>query len=426
MPRIPRRVAPQFPLYGSAPTDGSDKAPLDSPAFTGIPTVPDAPSNDASGQIASTNWVGNFVTAQLTIFLTAISADFTFSHISGTLADSQLVSSNVTQFQSALAIAWSQLTGTPTTLAGYGITNAVSNQGGSTIQASAATVIPIIVKGAASQTADLFEMQDSSGNIYFKIPALGTSSTRLKVGGGTTAVGASTPGIWLEVGGADADITRLFQVGNSNRPVANNEWNAFAIEMSASTNNNLLQMVGYGTDGNRKVLLTFKKSFGTNADIVQFNGQPQLSNTVSLTALNTGAGVVPILTFTSGNDLTVGPYVPAGGSSLDLCTGNSGDPIRFGIQNSAHVLSTEWGRIINGMLGMNGVTAPSQIIDIGSGKIVADGSLLTNLPPNALVAAPATSTSAGVAGQWAKDATNVYICVATNTWYKFTATATTF
>lgn len=35
-----------------------------------------------------------------------------------------------------------------------------------------------------------------------------------------------------------------------------------------------------------------------------------------------------------------------------------------------------------------------------------------------LVAAPATATSAGVAGQIAFDATHFYVCVATNTWVR--------
>lgn len=43
---------------------------------------------------------------------------------SGTFADARIASSNVTQWQSALSILFSQLTSTPTTLAGYGITDA--------------------------------------------------------------------------------------------------------------------------------------------------------------------------------------------------------------------------------------------------------------------------------------------------------------
>jgi len=38
----------------------------------------------------------------------------------------------------------------------------------------------------------------------------------------------------------------------------------------------------------------------------------------------------------------------------------------------------------------------------------------------ALVAAPASATATGVAGQVAYDATAIYVCVATNTWVKAT------
>ncbi len=38
---------------------------------------------------------------------------------------------------------------------------------------------------------------------------------------------------------------------------------------------------------------------------------------------------------------------------------------------------------------------------------------------HSLVAAPATPTSAGTAGQWAQDGVYVYFCVATNTWWRF-------
>ena len=44
--------------------------------------------------------------------------------ISGTLADARVAQSNVTQHEAALAISWSQVGATPTTLSGYGITDA--------------------------------------------------------------------------------------------------------------------------------------------------------------------------------------------------------------------------------------------------------------------------------------------------------------
>lgn len=48
----------------------------------------------------------------------------------------------------------------------------------------------------------------------------------------------------------------------------------------------------------------------------------------------------------------------------------------------------------------------------------------TALGTPALVSAPGTATSAGVAGSIAYDATHIYVCVATNTWVR--ATLATF
>lgn len=52
---------------------------------------------------------------------------------SGTFADALIAASNVTQHQAALSIAWSQITSTPTTISGYGITDAVTIAGAQTI-----------------------------------------------------------------------------------------------------------------------------------------------------------------------------------------------------------------------------------------------------------------------------------------------------
>ena len=47
--------------------------------------------------------------------------------------------------------------------------------GGSTITASGAAVKPLVLKGAASQSANLFEVQNSSGTVLFKVDQNGVS-----------------------------------------------------------------------------------------------------------------------------------------------------------------------------------------------------------------------------------------------------------
>lgn len=54
-------------------------------------------------------------------------ADLSFADLDGQVAAGQVPQAAVTQYQGVLSIGWGQLTGVPTTLAGYGITDAVSN-----------------------------------------------------------------------------------------------------------------------------------------------------------------------------------------------------------------------------------------------------------------------------------------------------------
>jgi len=51
---------------------------------------------------------------------------------------------------------------------------AVLNTGGSTITASGAAVVPLVLKGAASQTGNLLEVQSSSGTILGRFTSAGT------------------------------------------------------------------------------------------------------------------------------------------------------------------------------------------------------------------------------------------------------------
>lgn len=56
------------------------------------------------------------------------------------------------------------------------IGNRVSKAGGDIIQSSLSTVIPLVVKGAASQSANLQEWQDSAGNLLGRITSTGVTS----------------------------------------------------------------------------------------------------------------------------------------------------------------------------------------------------------------------------------------------------------
>ena len=71
------------------------------------------------------------------------------------------------------ALGWSKVTGTPTTVSGYGITNAVVTDAANTITAASASTKPLIIKGAASQTANLQEWQSSVGQSRIYVDSYG-------------------------------------------------------------------------------------------------------------------------------------------------------------------------------------------------------------------------------------------------------------
>ena len=85
-----------------------------------------------------------------------------------------------------------------------------------------------------------------------------------------------------------------------------------------------------------------------------------------------------------------------------MTTGSNGNPWGFVTYTDAQTIS-----------GVTGPTGPS-------GSAGATGPTGGGAP----VTAPGTSSSTGVAGQWAYDATHIYVCIATNTWCR--ATIATF
>lgn len=95
----------------------------------------------------------------------------------------------------------------------------VAKAGGDTITASTATVIPLVVRGAASQTANLLEARNDAGAVVVRFSAAGSITTEQTVQAGpagsmpgagqarVAAVTASTPG--LVVRGAASQTANL-------------------------------------------------------------------------------------------------------------------------------------------------------------------------------------------------------------------------
>lgn len=96
------------------------------------------------------------------------------------------------------------------------ITGKVSKTGGDTITASAAAVTPLAVKGAASQTANLLEVKDSAGTVLSIITAEGNVHVRssgLGANLGVAAGGAAQKA--LVIRGAASQTANLLEVQDS-------------------------------------------------------------------------------------------------------------------------------------------------------------------------------------------------------------------
>jgi hypothetical protein len=98
--------------------------------LTGKPSLATVATTGAYGDLTGTPSLAAVATS-------GSAADLT----TGQLADARVKASNVTQHQASLAIAWSQLTSLPTTLAGYGITDAESATHAAATYAAKATTL---------------------------------------------------------------------------------------------------------------------------------------------------------------------------------------------------------------------------------------------------------------------------------------------
>ena len=109
----------------------------------------------------------------------------------------------------------------------------VSTDGGSTITASSASVKPLIIKGAASQTANLQEWQDSTGALVAAMWSSGTFSTA-----GRVSIGNGSSGAKLDVLIASSTQLGLVVKGVISQTANLQEWQNSAGTILARVNQN--------------------------------------------------------------------------------------------------------------------------------------------------------------------------------------------
>ena len=160
---------------------------------------------------------------------TGNSATATSATSAGTVTNGVVTTGSYSDPTWITSLAWSKIASTPTTISGYGITNAVVTNAANTITAASASTKPLIIKGTTSQSANLQEWQRTDGTADLVVQPYGV----LVSGGGVTIAsnptingigaplvinsGVSTypMAIFLAASGQSADITQWKNYGGT-------------------------------------------------------------------------------------------------------------------------------------------------------------------------------------------------------------------
>jgi hypothetical protein len=291
------------------------KAPLASPALTGSPTAPTALAADNSTKIATTAYADRAASnATAALVASAPAALDTLNELAAALGNDASFSTTVTNSIATKApIASPTFTGTVSgitkTMVGLGnvdntadsakpistatqtaLDNKVSTLGGSTIAASVASTIPLVVKGAASRSVALQDWQTSDGTSMLKL-----TDTSLALGIGAAA---NTSGFIL-LGGAYAGFGaaewHLRRDGGSLRIQSPAGSQIYSIYDSIS-----LIINAHGSQTND--LTQWKNSSGTVVSKIDKDGNITApSITLSTTALSTTSGGTGLSSYTTGD-----------------------------------------------------------------------------------------------------------------------------
>ena len=326
----------------------TDAVPLASPAFTGTPTAPTASSGTNTTQLATTAFVQSAVTGSSGIALTDLSVTTNTANAGGALSYND--ATGVFTFVPADQ-AFSALTGKPTTISGYGITDAFDGA------FSSLTGKPTTISGYGITDAAPLASPTFTGTPAAPTAASGTNTTQLattafvqgeisgfSTSGGDSQIdfiadGAITSGTAVTLGSTTGEVTAV-----STAPIA-----ATHVRLVNSSNNQ-----HYYT---QKGALDYNDQDGVYQQFYQnVSGQ-----TVGV-IWNTNLGG---LTFTAGSEqtllssLTPDNYFHINGTSTGI--------LRIG--TNSYVVTNSSGTLSIG--SANNVGAYSKIITTENGDLIA-------------------------------------------------------
>lgn len=209
--------------------------------------------------------------------------------------------------------------------------------GGNTITSSSAASVPLVLKGAASQSGSLLSFQNDSGTVIGNFTAPVNNVPRLNLGstdlGATVGInGHATGGVTLAIkaiASQTADMQQWINSGNS--VLAKVDQNGFAVFGGATVlSNSVLSISPYGTtqvgatiravSGQTANLQNWQSSAGTTLSGVSPNGQVFVGSTTpyayavgGATTAASGDGTTATITTTSAHNLAVGDRITVSG-----------------------------------------------------------------------------------------------------------------
>ena len=260
---------------------------------------------DASGTIALTSNLSSYVPTTRTITINGTALDLSANRswsvgdvlTSGSYADPSWITS----------LAWSKITSKPTTLSGYGITDAVSTGGSysdpSWITSLAATKIsgtlPIANGGTNSTTAlSNNRVMKSSGGAIVEAAAITASRALISDTNGIPTHSATTSTELGYVSGVTSSIQTQLNSKSSQDSMISVANPASNVAASTTT------YIGLGgtsnsTEANRQSAITFNGTF-TGMTVVTSSSQPASGSFVATIRLN-GAGTSTAVTIAAGS-----------------------------------------------------------------------------------------------------------------------------
>lgn len=341
----------------------------------------------------------------------------------------------VTAHEAALSIGWSQLTGAPTTLAGYGITDAASS---SALSAGLATKLDT---AGGTITGDL----TVTGTFVTQGPSVTLNATSLSVEDTIVEIGRNNTGLAPFVGAkAERGGTDAFFVWNE----ATDRWTAYTSTDDLATVQTLADIAGASIFAGTAISL---------GSAPALSGQVRLENAGWVTARDVaGAADVDLLRLSSGDQVEIGQsdvrtnvlgHLGVNGTTLLL----GADDDRFGV-NGLRIFQESGNRVARLTLMPSGTADEATLrvyngsdgVNVGWGEYKVVGTQLqlqtgaagTGVAPDTLrinagldlmeflgskfvlgtSITPASASDTGLRGQIGWDGSYLYVCTSADTW----------